>query len=64
MITTYKPEFIINESGKKTKVLLSYKEYIKLLQTIEDLQDSKLIEQTKNEPEISLSKYMQSRSFV
>lgn len=32
--------------------------------TFEDLQDSKLIEQTKNEPEISLSEYMQSRSFV
>jgi hypothetical protein len=59
-----KPEFIVDNKGKKTKVLIGYNEYIEILKMIEDLQDSKLIEQVKDEPEISLDQYKRKRRIV
>lgn len=58
------PEYLFDNEGKKTKVLLSYDSYIEILDLIEDLQDSKLIEHVRNESEISLSDYKRKRSVV
>jgi hypothetical protein len=60
----YEPEFLVDSKGNKTKVLLDYDNYIEMLRLIEDLQDSKLIEQVKNEPEISLADYKGKRNIV
>lgn len=58
------PEFLIDNKGNKTKVLLSYDSYLKMLEMIEDLQDSKLIEQTKEETETTLTAYKRKRNLV
>ena len=57
-------EYVVDESGNRKKVILSYDSYIKMLELIEDLQDSKMIRKTKKEPEISLSDYKRKRNLV
>lgn len=59
-----KPEYLVDTKGNKTKVLLSYDSYLELLMLIEDLEDSKLIDQVRNEPEIKLSDYKRKRNIV
>lgn len=60
----YEPEFLVDNQGNKTKVLLNYNSYIEMLELIEDLQDSKLIEHVKNEPESSFADYKRKRGLV
>ena len=64
MISTMEPEYLIDNNGNRTKVLLNYNNYIELLELIEDLQDSKLIDQVKDEAEIPLSEYKRKRNLV
>ena len=64
MITTNEPEFLIDNEGNKTKVLLNYDNYIEMLELIEDLKDSKLVDLVKDEPEISFADYKRKRKIV
>jgi hypothetical protein len=59
-----KPEYLVDTKGNKTKVLLSYDSYLELLMLIEDLEDLKLIDQVRNEPETKLSDYKRKRNIV
>lgn len=58
------PEFILDDFGNKIKVVLGYKDYIGMLELIEDTEDSKLIAQTLAEPTISLEEYKRKRNLV
>ncbi len=49
------PHFITNERGEKESVILSIKEYSRLL---EDLKDLALIAERKSEPSISHNEFM------
>ncbi len=49
--TRVKRQYIVNESGKKTFVVLSVKDYKQLL---EDIKDLAAIAECRNEPRISL----------
>ncbi len=62
-VTTH-PRYIIDKKGNKKEVILDYKEYIKIMEVLEDKEDSKLIQKTKNEPEISLKDYKRKRNIV
>jgi hypothetical protein len=64
MIATTEPEFLIDDKGNKTKVLLNYDNYIEMLELIEDLQDSKAIDAVQNEPEIPFAEYKRKREIV
>jgi hypothetical protein len=58
------PEYLVDNKGNKTKVLLDYSSYLELIEMLEDLQDSKVIKQVRNEPEISLTDYKRKRNIV
>lgn len=58
------PEFLIDSNGNRTKVLLDYNNYLEILSIIKDNEDSKLIDEVRNEPEISLSDYKRKRNLV
>jgi hypothetical protein len=57
-------QFIINEKGEKSAVILLMKTYLEMLEKIEELEDIKLYDEVKNrqEPSISLEEYRQNRS--
>ena len=57
--TTLQAQFVVNAQGKKTGVLLSLKQYQKLL---EDLHDLVVIAERRNEEPISLEE-MQRRLY-
>lgn len=44
-----KTQFLTDEKGKKTAVLLPIKEYNKLLEKLEDLEDVKLYDEAKRD---------------
>ena len=46
------PEYIINSRGKRTKIVLSMKEYKELLELAQDVIDARLIEEVRNEPTV------------
>ena len=58
------PRYVIDQNGKKKEVILPYKEYLKVIETLEDKEDSKLIQKTKKESEISLTEYKRKRKVV
>ena len=62
MYNVVEPEYLVDKKGKKTKVLLDYNNYMEMIELIEDLQDSKLIEQTMGEPKISQADYKRKRN--
>jgi len=64
MIARYEPEYIVDNHGNKTKVLLNYNNFLEMVELIEDLQDSKLIEKVKDETEISFDDYKRKRKIV
>jgi len=45
-----KPQYIIDENGKKTSVIIPYSEFIELLEDIEDLA---IVAERREEPTIS-----------
>lgn len=51
-----KPQYIYNQSGKKTYVVLPVKEYDEIL---EDLYDLSVIAERRDEPRISLEEFKQ-----
>ncbi len=60
----YQPEFLIDNNGNRTKVLLDYNNYLEIMNIIEDKEDSKLIDEVRNEPEITLKDYKRKRNLV
>ena len=59
-----KTEFIIDSAGNKKSVIIDYDDFIKLMNVIEDIEDSKKIKKTLNDPEITLSAYKRKRGIV
>ncbi len=60
----YQPEFLIDSNGNRTKVLLDYNNYLEIMNIIEDKEDSKLIDEVRNEAEISLTDYKRKRNLI
>lgn len=58
------PEFIVDTNGNRTKVILSYNNYLELLDLIEDSNDSKLIQETQEDTIISFSDFKLKRNIV
>lgn len=56
-------QFIINEKGEKSAVVILMKTYLDMLEKIEELEDIKLYDEVKNRQEsyISLEEYRQQR---
>ena len=57
-------QFLTDEKGKRTAVLLSIKEYNKLIEKLEDLEDVRLYDEAKKENDgyrISFDDYMKKR---
>lgn len=64
MALSMKTEYIVDEKGRKKKVILEYKDYMKLLDMIEDYEDSREIRKTMKESEIPLSEYKRKMKSV
>ncbi|MDD5092568.1 MAG: hypothetical protein PHQ23_16840 [Candidatus Wallbacteria bacterium] len=58
------PEFVVNESGEKIKVILDYGAYLELMALVEDLGDAKMISETRSEGTISLDEYKRKRKIA
>ena len=58
-----KPQYIIDDSGKKVSVVISIKDYEKMLEDLDDTYCSKLYKEAieVNEPSISLEEYTKNR---
>jgi len=53
-----KPKFIVDKNGKKEAVVLSYEEYKRILEDLEDLRDVAI---RQNEPSCLFSDYHKER---
>jgi len=59
---TLYPKYIIDETGNKSAVILPIKEYDKLLEKLEDMEDTKLYKEAKKNDDgvrIKLEDYIQ-----
>lgn len=58
-----KTQFVTDDTGKKVAVILSIKEYEKMLDELEELEDIKLYDEAKGSKEASipLKQYMKQR---
>jgi len=58
-----KTQFITDSDGNKTAVVLPIKEYKKMLEEVEELEDIKLYDKVKtlNEPSIPFDEYVKKR---
>ncbi len=58
-----KTQFIIDEQGKRTAVILPIRQYQKMLEDIEDLEDIKLYDavKAKKEATVPLEEYLAQR---
>ena len=52
---TFKPQYITNTNGKKTAVILQIKDYERLIEELEDIEDVKLYDAVKSKNELSVS---------
>ena len=50
-------EYIVDEKGKRSAVILSWREYQRLLELLEDLADSQYIKEHRKEGRISLAEF-------
>ena len=57
------PQYITNKKGKKTAVILSVKEYKRVIEELEELHDLRLYDEGKmvQEPAIPLEDYVKKR---
>ncbi|WP_374445696.1 hypothetical protein [Epilithonimonas sp.] len=63
-MTTLNPQYITDKNGKKTAVILKIKEYQKILEELEDIEDVTLYDDAKKEDDgtrIELRKYLSNR---
>lgn len=58
-----KPQFITDHKGKKLSVILSIKDYQKLIEELEDLEDVRLYDEAmaRNEESIPFGEYVKQR---
>lgn len=67
-IKNYKvsPQFVTNDKGEKISVILPIKQYLKLLEAIEENEDIRLYDEikAKKEKRISLEEYLKGREKV
>jgi PHD/YefM family antitoxin component YafN of YafNO toxin-antitoxin module len=56
-------QFVINEKGKKSAVIVPMKTYLEMLEKLEELEDIRMYDAVKsrNESSISLEEYRQKR---
>lgn len=56
-------QFVINEKGEKSAVIVPMKTYLEMLEKLEELEDVRMYDAVKsrNEPTISLEEYRQKR---
>jgi len=57
------PQFVTNDKGEKVSVILPIKQYLKLLEAIEENEDIRLYDAVKsrNEKRIPLNEYLKGR---
>ena len=57
------PQFVTNDKGEKVSVILPIKQYLKLLEAIEESEDVRLYDEVKakKEKRISLDEYLKGR---
>ena len=61
------PQFLVDDLGNKTSVLLSISDYEALLEEIDDVEDVRLFDQAigeQNGESISLDEYMKKRGLI
>ena len=60
------PQFITNDKGEKVSVILPIKQYLKLLDAIEENEDIRLYDEVKarNEKRFSLDEYLKGRKIT
>lgn len=61
------PQFLVDDRGNKTSVLLSISDYESLMEEIDDADDVRLFDQavdTQNGESISLDEYMKKRGLI
>ena len=49
---TLRPQYVIDERGKRRSVLLSIREYQELLESAQDVIDADLIDEVKDDPRV------------
>jgi len=57
------PQYITDEAGKKISVVLSLDEYQQILEELDELEDIRLFDESKNdkEPSMSFDEYVKLR---
>jgi PHD/YefM family antitoxin component YafN of YafNO toxin-antitoxin module len=62
-MNTIHPQYITDEDGKKTAVVLSMNEFEQILDELEDIEDVKLFDEAKKdkEPSMRLDDYVKQR---
>ena len=50
---TLRPQYVVDEKGRRRSVLLSIKEYRELLESAQDVIDATLIDEAKGEPRVA-----------
>jgi len=61
------PQFLVDDRGNKTSVLLSISDYEALMEEIDDVEDVRLFDQAigeQNGESISLDEYMKKRGLI
>ena len=61
------PQFLVDDRGNKTSVLLSISDYESLMEEIDDVEDVRLFDQAigeQNGESISLDEYMKKRGLI
>jgi len=59
---TLRPQYVIDERGKRRSVLLSIREYQELLESAQDVIDADLIDEVKDDPRVPWSDVKTKRS--
>ena len=50
---TLRPQYVVDEKGRRRSVLLSIKEYRELLESAQDVIDATLIDEVKDDPRVA-----------
>jgi len=58
---TLHPQFIVDNAGRKKKVILSIKEYNELIELAQDFIDAAMADEVKDEPMVPLEEVVEKR---
>lgn len=59
---TLRPQYVVDEKGRRRSVLLSIREYQELLESAQDVIDADLIDEVKDDPRVPWSDVKAKRS--